>query len=201
MGFLEEAVESLSGLGLAGLVVISFLEASVFPIPPDVVLIPLVLIDPGNALLYGVASTLSSAAGALLGYLIGLRLGRPVAERLLRPGQLERAESMYRRYGLLAVAVAAFSPIPFKVFTITSGLLRLGNLPAFLAVSILGRGARLIPEAILIGLWGREAITLVEENLTLSSIIGALILIVAYILYRRLTTRRTGETSQDNSSR
>lgn len=198
MGFLENAAEGLSGLGLVGLVTVSFLEASIFPIPPDIILIPLVLMDPGNALLYGLASTFSSACGSLLGYLIGVRVGRPVAERLLRPGQLERAESLYQRYGLMAVAIAAFSPIPFKVFTITSGLLRLERLPAFFMVSLLGRAARLLPEALLIGLWGREALTLVEENLTLFSVLGALTIASGYFLYRWLTRRR-GEPAPDSS--
>jgi len=189
MSIIEDLVHHFSSLGLLGLIIVSFLEASVFPIPPDVFLIPVVLLDPSNALLYGLASTLSSAFGAFLGYYIGLKLGRPVAEKLLKPSQIHRAETIYQQYGLLGVAIAAFSPIPFKVFTITSGLLKLDRLPAFFIVCILGRAARLIPESILVGLLGENAIKIVEENITLFSVIGGVILILTYFGYRRLAGR------------
>lgn len=200
MSLTESLIVHFSSLGLTGLILVSFLEASVFPIPPDVFLIPIVLVDPSNALLYGLSSTFSSAAGAFLGYYIGLKLGRPIAEKLLKPSQIDKAEKIYRQYGLLGVAIAAFSPIPFKVFTITSGVLKLGRLPLFFIVCLLGRGARLVPEAILVGLWGREAVRIVEENLTFFSIIGVIILVLTYLGYRYLATRRRVEPSQGNSS-
>jgi len=200
MSLVEGLVQNLSSLGLIGLIIVSFLEASIFPVPPDVFLIPIVLVDPSNALLYGLASTLSSAFGAFPGYFLGLKLGRPIAVKLLKPSQIDKAEKIYQQYGLLGVAIAAFSPIPFKVFTITSGLLRLNRLPAFFLVCIVGRAARLIPEAILVGLWGREALKIVEENIMFFSVIGVVIVVATYILYRKLVTRRTGEPYQDNSS-
>jgi len=190
MSIIEDLVHHFSSLGLLGLIIVSFLEASVFPIPPDVFLIPIVLLDPSNALLYGLSSTFSSAFGAFLGYYIGLKLGRPIAEKLLKPSQIYRAEIVYQQYGLLGVAIAAFSPIPFKVFTITSGLLKLDRLPAFFMVCILGRAARLIPEAILVGLLGKNAIKIVEENITLFSIIGGVIFILTYFGYRYLASQR-----------
>lgn len=193
-------MQNLSSLGLVGLIIVSFLEASVFPVPPDVFLIPMVLMDPSNALLYGLASTLSSAVGAFLGYFLGLKLGRPIVVKLVKPSQIDNAEKMYQQYGLLGVAIAAFSPIPFKVFTITSGLLRLNRLPAFFLVCLVGRAARLVPEAILVGLWGREAVKIVEENITFFSVIGVAIVVATYLLYRKLVTRRRGEPYQDNSS-
>ncbi|MCL7401648.1 MAG: DedA family protein [Thaumarchaeota archaeon] len=190
MSIIEDLVHHFSSLGLLGLIIVSFLEASIFPIPPDVFLIPIVLLDPSNALLYGLASTLSSAFGAFLGYYIGLKLGRPIAEKLLKPSQIHRAEIIYQQYGLLGVAIAAFSPIPFKVFTITSGLLRLDRLPAFFIVCILGRAARLIPESILVGLLGENAIKIVEENIILFSVIGGIILVLTYLGYRYLANQR-----------
>lgn len=200
MSIMEDLVIHFSSLGLVGLIIVSFLEASVFPIPPDVFLIPMVLVDQPNALLYGLSSTFSSAAGAFLGYYIGLKLGRPVAEKLLKPNQIDKAEKIYQQYGLLGVAIAAFSPIPFKVFTITSGLLRLGRLPLFFLVCVLGRAARLVPEAILLGLWGKDALRIVEENLTIFSIIGVIVIVMTYIGYKYLITRRREELSQDSSS-
>lgn len=200
MTLIEALLQNISSLGLIGLIVVSFLEASIFPVPPDVFLIPIVLVDPSNALLYGLASTISSALGALFGYYIGLKLGRPIAIKLLKSSQIDKAEKMYHQYGLLAVAMAAFSPIPFKVFTITSGLLRLNRLPAFFVVCVIGRAARLIPEAILIGLSGRGAVKIVEENITFFSIVGVIIVVLTYVSYRKLVTRRRGEPYQDNSS-
>ncbi|MCF8884303.1 MAG: VTT domain-containing protein [Nitrososphaerota archaeon] len=185
---LDLLVSYFSSLGFTGLVIISFLEAFIFPIPPDVFLIPLVLVDPANSLLYGFSATLSSSFGALVGYVIGLKLGRPIAEKLLKPSSIMKAEQVYRKYGLIAVFVAAFSPIPFKAFTITSGLLRLSNLAGYFIVCLAGRGVRLISEAVLIGMWGREAVKLVEENFTLISWISVSLIIIAtviYMLYKR----------------
>ncbi|MEN2975055.1 MAG: YqaA family protein [Candidatus Caldarchaeales archaeon] len=201
MSILEDLVFHFSSLGLFGLVLVSFLEASIFPIPPDVFLIPLAIVDSSNAILYGLASTISSALGALLGYFIGLKLGRPIAEKIIKPSQIMKAEKLYRDYGMLGVAISAFSPIPFKVFTITSGLLRLGRLPTFFIVCLLGRGARLVPEAILVGLWGDQAIKIIEENIVPFSVIGVVVVILTYLSYRYLTTHRRGEPYLDSSSK
>ncbi|MCX8193127.1 MAG: VTT domain-containing protein [Nitrososphaeria archaeon] len=201
MSLFEDLVQSLSSLGLIGLIVVSFFEASIFPVPPDVFLIPLVLVDSSNAIWYGLASTISSAFGALLGYFIGLKLGRPIVEKFLKPSQIMRAERIYQKYGLIGIAIAAFSPIPFKAFTLTSGLLRFNRLPVYFIVCLLGRAARLVPEAILVGLWGDEAIMLIEENIVLFSIIGVIIVIATYALYRYITTRQREELYLDSSSR
>ena len=173
-------------LGIPGLFVLAFAEASFFPVPPDVILIVLVLYDKSNGLLYGAVTTAGSVLGALVGYLIGLKGGRPVAAKIAGERRLQRAEEYFNRYGPWVVGVAAFTPIPYKVFTIASGALRLRDLRGFVIASVIGRGARFFTEAITIMLYGEEIIDFLNlyfEQLTLAA---TAVIVIFYIVYIRL---------------
>ncbi|MCD6359386.1 MAG: DedA family protein, partial [Armatimonadetes bacterium] len=89
---LEWARQNLIPLGVPGLIAVAFAESSFFPIPPDVILIPLALLDPKNAIFYGLLTTISSAFGALFGYWIGLRGGRPILKKIASEGSIRKAE-------------------------------------------------------------------------------------------------------------
>ena len=185
---LEWARLHLVPLGIPGLVLTAFTESSFFPIPPDVILIPLALLDPGNAVLYGLVATVSSTAGALLGYWIGLKGGRPILLKLAGERSMKKAEEFFNRYGAWAVGIAAFTPIPYKVFTIASGVFMLRNLKAFILASILGRGGRFMAEAVLIMLFGEEILSFLSAHFELITILvgAAVILFLAvYSLLRR----------------
>lgn len=185
---LEWARLYLVPLGIPGLVLTAFTESSFFPIPPDVILIPLALLDPGNAVLYGLVATVSSTAGALLGYWIGLKGGRPILLKLAGERSMKKAEEFFNRYGAWAVGIAAFTPIPYKVFTIASGVFMLRNLKAFILASILGRGGRFMAEAVLIMLFGEEILSFLSAHFELITILvgAAVILFLAvYSLLRR----------------
>ncbi len=173
-------------LGVPGLFVISFVEASFFPVPPDVILIPLVLHDPGGGLLYGFVATLGSVLGALFGYLIGLKGGRPLAVKIVGEDRICRAEDYFNKYGVWMVGLAAFTPIPYKVFTITSGALKLKNLRGFVVASVIGRGGRFIAEAVIIMLYGEAIINFMKtyfEYLTLA--VAGIVVIFLAIRYRK----------------
>lgn len=177
-------------LGMLGLFIIAFAEASFFPVPPDVVLIALVLYDPANALLYGAVTTAGSVLGALLGYLIGLKGGRPVAVKMIGEARIKRAEDYFNRFGAWVVGIAAFTPIPYKVFTIASGTLKLKDLKGFVTASILGRGARFFAEAVIIMLYGEEIIAFLRiyfEQLTLAA---TGVIVILYIAYRKVRGRK-----------
>jgi membrane protein YqaA with SNARE-associated domain len=139
---------------LAGL---SFAESSFFPIPPDVMLVPMALARPSRAWRLAALTTLASVAGGLLGYLIGL-FAFDAVEPLLRnagyyPKYLQVKE-WFDQWGVWAIFVAGFSPIPYKVFTITAGVISMPLLPFTLA-SLFGRGARFFLVAALMA-WGGE---------------------------------------------
>jgi len=123
---------------------VSFAESSFFPIPPDVMLMPMTLAQPKRWWWFALLATLGSAAGGLLGYVIGmwaLGLITPILSVYGYTEQLGHAAEWFAAWGFWAVLIAGFSPIPYKAFTITAGLLAMNPLGFFIA-SILGRGGR-----------------------------------------------------------
>ncbi|MEZ5645630.1 MAG: YqaA family protein [Burkholderiaceae bacterium] len=123
---------------------LSFAESSFFPIPPDVMLAPMALARPDRAWRFALLTTVCSVAGGLLGYFIGL-LAFGAIEPWLQTsrywGAYQTATTWFSEWGVLAVLVAGFSPIPYKVFTIAAGALSMALLPFTLA-SAVARGAR-----------------------------------------------------------
>lgn len=165
---------------------LSFAESSFFPIPPDVLLAPMVLASPQRGLALALLTTVASVLGGVAGYAIGL-LALDAVEPLLReihywPRYLE-VRGWFERYGLWAVLLAGFSPIPYKLFTIAAGALAM-SMPLFLVGSILGRGARFFLVASLMK-WGGAPM---EERLRrhVDSIGWATVAlaVVAYLLLR-----------------
>lgn len=136
----------------------SFAESSFFPIPPDVMLAPMCLAQPGKAWRFAAITTLTSVLGGLLGYLIGaysFALIEPWLQEQVRYwAAYQQAIDFFGRWGVLAVFIAGFSPIPYKVFTIAAGVLSMALLPFTLA-SLVGRGARFFLVAGLMR-WGGE---------------------------------------------
>ncbi len=139
---------------LAGL---SFAESSFFPIPPDVMLAPMALANPARALWFATLTTIASVLGGVLGYLIGL-LAFDMVEPLLHsaghyPKYLQ-AKAWFDEWGFWAVFLAGFSPIPYKIFTITAGVISMALAP-FVIASLIGRGGRFFLVALLMA-WGGE---------------------------------------------
>ena len=139
------------------LVGLSFAESSFFPIPPDVMLAPMTLAQPKRGWRFAILTTAASVVGGLAGYAIGW-LALDAIEPLLRSlgywDSYTRSTEWFVTWGFLAVLVAGFSPIPYKVFTIAAGALHM-LLPAFVIASLVGRGGRFFLVAGLI-IWGGE---------------------------------------------
>lgn len=126
------------------LAALSFAESSFFPIPPDVMLAPMCLAERAKAWRFAILTTMASVAGGVAGYLIGYFLFELI-EPWLRtshywPGYL-RARTWFDQWGVIAVFVAGFSPIPYKIFTIAAGAATL-TFPGFVLASLIGRGGR-----------------------------------------------------------
>ena len=123
---------------------LSFAESSFFPIPPDVMLAPMSLARPERAWRYALLTTVASLLGGMLGYLIGV-FAFDVVEPLIRDagywGAYQRAGHWFELWGFWAVLLAGFSPIPYKVFTISAGVIGMSFLP-FILASAIGRGTR-----------------------------------------------------------
>lgn len=141
------------------LFLISFAESSFFPIPPDVLLVPMVLADRRKWFRLALITTIASVLGAIAGYIIGLALFDIVAQPLINFYHLEASvqavELYFEKGSFLAMLLSAFTPIPFKIFTIAGGLFRVAFLP-FVIASIIGRGARFFLEAYLVQKAGKH---------------------------------------------
>jgi len=178
-------------LGTLGLALNSCIESFFLVPPPDFLLIAMDLKNPSNALYYAFICTLASAFGGGIGYLIGKFGGRPVFNWLFsllsKNGdkraheQFERVEALYNKYGPQAVFFAAFTPIPYKVFTIASGILNM-NFWAFMRASAIGRGMRFFIVSAVLMVFGEK----IKDNLELVILaVTAVIIAFFYILYKK----------------
>ena len=135
--------------------IVSFIESSFFPIPPDVMLAPMCLATPRRAWFFALLTTLTSVAGGLFGYLIGyfaLDLLMPWLQTSAYWPAYETAVKWFEEWGFWAIFIAGFSPIPYKVFTIAAGAMSMALIPFTLA-SFIGRGLRFFIVAGLMA-WG-----------------------------------------------
>ena len=151
-----------------GLATVSFLESSIFPIPPDVLLIPMVLADRANWWKNALICTLASILGALLGYAIGMFLyesvGQPILALYGKEDSFEKVSEWYNTYGGWGVLFVAVTPFPYKVLTIFSGATGL-NLATFVLVSIVGRSVRFFAVGFLLYKFGEPIRLFIEKYL------------------------------------
>lgn len=136
---------------------LSFAESSFFPIPPDVMLAPMSMAQPRRALGFATLTTITSVLGGMFGYLIGMfafDLVAPWIEDGRYATAFAQAQQWFDTWGFVAIFAAGFSPIPYKVFTITAGVLGMAFLP-FVLASLVGRGLRFYLVALLMA-WGGE---------------------------------------------
>ncbi|MFQ5746456.1 MAG: YqaA family protein [Gemmatimonadota bacterium] len=169
------------GAALAG---IAFAESSFFPIPPDVLLIPLCLGRPRRALTFALLCTGGSVLGAMFGYLIGSglyeSLGRPIIEMYGYADQYRAVGELYDRNLILSLGTAGFTPIPFKVFTIAAGGFRV-SFPAFVTISAVSRGARFFLVAGLLRAFGEPIRAFIEKYFNLLSILFVILLVGGFL--------------------
>ena len=174
--------EWLLEFGSWGLFIVSFLESSFFPIPPDVLMIPMGIANPDRAFWYAFLTTTGSVLGALLGWYIGKKVGRPILRYFIKEEKIVKVEQYFEKYGAMAILIAGFTPIPYKVFTIFSGISRV-RIPTLIIWSIIGRGARFFLEAAIIVALGDNAMPFIEENFAILTAGVGGVAIVGYLIY------------------
>jgi membrane protein YqaA with SNARE-associated domain len=164
---------------------VSFAESSFFPIPPDVMLIPIALARPDKAYYYATICTIASVAGGIVGYLIGALLYDSVGGWLIAlygyGDKVEAFRDAYARWGAWIILLKGFTPIPYKLVTITSGFAGY-NFPLFVLFSIITRGGRFFLLAFLLHRYGPQARAMIEERLALWTTIFAVVLIGGIIV-------------------
>ena len=172
-------------LGLFGL---AAAEASFFPIPPDLLLLALCLVRPSESFLFAAICTAGSTLGGMLGFAIGRWGGRPLLERLVSAEKILLIERQFQKHDVWAVAVAGFTPIPYKLFTIAGGAFRL-HFWRFAIASVCSRGARFFLVATVVYVFGEQANRLVRDYFDVLTV-GFAILLIGGFLVLRLAGRR-----------
>lgn len=171
------------------LAAVSFVESSVFPIPPDVLMIPMIIARPSRAFVIAAIATVASVLGGLLGYYIGFGLfetvGRPVLEFYGKDRYFDSFALRYNEWGAWAVLIAGVTPFPFKVITILSGATAL-NLWIFVVASILARGLRFFVVAALLYKFGAPVRMFIEKRLGLMFALFCVLLLGGFYAVRYL---------------
>jgi membrane protein YqaA with SNARE-associated domain len=162
------------------LFIFSFWESSFFPIPPDPLLITMGVANPSLALIFAAVCTLGSIMGAAFGYFIGRKGGRPLALKIFKEDKIQAAEAMYKRYDVWAIGAAAFTPLPYKVFTITAGIAEL-NFGRFMIASLLGRAGRFVLVGLLITFFGASIRRALDEYFNYFTVAFLALLILGFV--------------------
>ena len=183
-------------MGMAGsprapwaLAVVSFIESSFFPIPPDVMLIPMVLRDRQKAWWYATIATVASVLGGLLGYAIGYfffeAIGKPILNFYGKEHALDSFIQFVHEYGVEAVIIKGMTPIPFKVVTIAAGVAKM-DLLAFVGASIIARAMRFYLVAALLYFFGQPIREFIEHRLTLVTTVFVVVLVGGFVAVKYL---------------
>jgi membrane protein YqaA with SNARE-associated domain len=172
--------------GLA-LFILAFAESSFFPIPPDVLLIALALSIPSRAFYFAFLCAIGSVLGGSFGYVIGMYLMDIVGDSIIGfyglTDKYEYIQTLYRDYDAWAVAIAGFTPIPYKAFTITAGAFKI-NFWVFLGASFVSRALRFFIVAWLIYKYGKPIKGFIDKYLNLLSILFVIIVVGGFILLK-----------------
>jgi membrane protein YqaA with SNARE-associated domain len=183
-------------MGLAGskraapaLFGVSFIESSVFPIPPDLMLIPMVLADRKKAFWYATIATVGSVLGGLLGYAIGYYLLEAVGQPVIRfyglAQKFDQAAAWFNENGVWVLIAKGMTPIPYKLLTITAGAVKM-NLLAFTGASIIARAMRFFLVAGLLYFFGEPIKAFIEKRLTLVTTAFVVLLIGGFVAVKYL---------------
>jgi len=189
MSWKETIVDWFDGFGSLSLGAMSFTEAIIQPVPPDLLFLPMLVSAQGDSALViwlWAVVTITSVLGSLVGYYIGKKWGRALFSRFKAERHLEKIEALTVRYGTIGIFIAAFSPIPYKVFGWAAGMGEMRMKP-FIIAGLIGRGLRFGLEALLIGIYGQKAIDGLWWLLDREMLIGALLitsLVVAWFSIR-----------------
>tara|TARA_Y100001934_G_scaffold78573_1_gene97625 strand:+ start:234 stop:824 length:591 start_codon:yes stop_codon:yes gene_type:complete len=175
---LEKFAESEWSLIILG--IMTFFESVFSPLPPDPLLIAMALLSPNQAILFGVICTIFSVLGAVFGYGLGKWFGKPLLSKMISESLIDKSEDFFNRYGVWAILIAAFTPIPYKVFALLSGILQL-NMKKFLIASLIGRGGRFITLGVLIAIFGDDIRGFLENEFQTLTILGGAFLVLTLV--------------------
>jgi len=169
------------------LFLIAFAESSFFPIPPDVLLMAMAVIIPKKAFRYALICSAGSVLGGVFGYFIGWAffetIGQPILQFYGAMGQYETVKQLYSEHAFLAILSAAFTPIPYKVFTIAAGTFEV-SLATLVAASVIGRSARFFLVAALFYFFGAPIKRFIDKYFELLTVAFLVLLVGGFLVIR-----------------
>jgi len=169
------------------LFLIAFAESSFFPIPPDVLLMALAISAPRRAIFYALVCTAGSVTGGMAGYAIGYHafeiVGKPIIEAYGIGEKFDLVGQQYQENAFAAIAIAGFTPIPYKVFTIAAGVFKIG-VPTLVAASLIGRAGRFLLVGGLIRMFGPQIKSLIDKYFNILSIAFVVLLVLGFLAVR-----------------
>lgn len=177
-------------LGSLGLFILAFMESSFFPIPPDILLIVLCVAEPEKALFFAAICTLGSVIGGMLGYLIGYLGKETILTKFFSERKIAKVHRLFNKYEAWAITIAAFTPLPYKVFTIAAGVFYI-DFKKFVIASAIGRGMRFFIIAIMIMFFGETIISIIEQYFNWVSILVVLIAVIIYFVYMKYFKKKS----------
>ncbi len=170
--------------GVAALFLLAFSESSFFPIPPDVLLIALCLSAPRKSFQFAMICTVASTVGGMFGYFLGMEFYETIGQKIIAfyglTEKYEMVAALYKQYDAIAVAIAGFTPIPYKLFTILAGVCRI-DLFVFILASLLSRGARFFIVAFLLWKFGAPIKVFIDKYFNLLTVIFTVLLIGGFV--------------------
>jgi membrane protein YqaA with SNARE-associated domain len=185
--------------GGVALLAIAVAESSFFPVPPDVLMIPLALAQTTKALFFAAVATAGSTLGGILGFFIGVKGGRPLLQRIFKPEKIALVQNHYRRYDVWAVGLAGFTPIPYKLFSISAGALGL-DFKRFVLASIVGRGGRFFLVGLVIMIFGESVKAFLDTYFDLAVTAFAVLFIGGFCVINLLARRGARRAEQVSQS-
>lgn len=175
--------------GTWALFLLAFCESSFFPIPPDILLIALAVAIPKKSLKYALICSAGSVLGGCFGYLIGWQfmasIGSPIVDFYGLGTKVEYIGSLYNKYDAWAVAIAGFTPIPYKVFTIAAGIFKI-NFSVFVLTSLVSRSARFFIVGGLIYLFGPKIQGFIEKYFNILAVAFTVLLVLGFVVIKYL---------------
>ncbi len=189
------AATAYGGWALFGL---AFLESSIFPVPPDVLLIALCLGRPDLSFWFAAVCAVGSVLGGAAGYALGYFGGRPLLLKMFDAKKVEAVQRYYDKYNAWATGIAGLTPLPYKLFTISGGAFAI-NFKVFMIASAISRTTRFMGVAALIYFLGETAKTFIEKYLNVLSIAFVILLILGFWLIGR-SARKAGNVTEGSEA-
>ena len=172
---------------IPALFIVSFVESSFFPIPPDVLLIAMVVAIPAGWLRFALICSVGSVLGGMFGYLIGYQFMDLIGNRIVGfyhfQEKWDKIGLLYEKYNAWAVAAAGFTPLPYKVFTLSAGAFKI-NFPIFILASAASRSARFFLVAALLYKFGPPVKALIEKHFNLFTVVFCVLLVLGFFILK-----------------